>query len=190
MALYPIVILSLFAACAACALSLAVSLRVKKLLDPLIEEGAFKNDRPPTVPIGTEVPGYGKLTDVNGDTVELATGSGDSWILAFLSTTCSGCKAQLPVYREYLKRQDVSPDRLITVVSGAAADLGMYTAEIGEMSRVVHADDSSTIGSDLNVYIWPTYLLVNSERAVEFSTTSISSLPELVTRGTKALATP
>ncbi|MFD8917190.1 TlpA family protein disulfide reductase [Streptomyces sp. NPDC059569] len=190
MALYPVVILSLLVACAACGLSLAVSLRVKKLLDPLIEEGAFGNDRPSTVPVGTEVPNYGKLTDMNGSTVELVTGSGDPWVLAFLSTTCSGCKAQLPVYREYLLRQGVSPDRAITVVSGEAADLGVFVAEIGELSRIVHADDSSTIESDLNVNIWPTFLVVSSERAVEFSTTSVSTLPELVTRGTKAPATP
>ncbi|MFI5753664.1 TlpA family protein disulfide reductase [Streptomyces sp. NPDC051569] len=188
MALYPVVILSLIVACAACALSLAVSLRVKKLLDPLIEEGAFRNDRPPTVPVGTEVPDFGKLIDVNGNTVEPAADAGDSWILAFLSTTCSGCKAQLPLFREYILQQGVSPDRVVTVVSGEVADLGDFVTEIGGTSRIVHADDSSTIGSDLHVYIWPTFLVVSSERVVEFSTTSVSKLPGLVTPGAEAPA--
>ncbi|MEV0747875.1 hypothetical protein OG345_13620 [Streptomyces sp. NBC_01220] len=186
MALYPIVILSLFVACAACALSLAVALRVKKLLDPFIEEGAFRNDRPPTVPTGTEVPDFGKFTDVNGDTVQPGNTSDGSWILSFLSTSCSGCKAQLPIYRQYLLRQGLDPDRVITVVSGEAVDLGIFVAEIGEMSRIIHADESSTIESDLDVNIWPTFLAISPERIVEVSSTTVSNLPELAARETKA----
>ncbi|MET8124889.1 redoxin domain-containing protein [Streptomyces sp. NPDC005065] len=183
--LYPITILSLLAACAACLLSVMVSLRVKKVLDPLIEEGAFNSDRPPSVPIGTEIPDYGPLTDVKGNTVTFGAQADDSWILAFLSTTCSGCKAQLPAYRDYLREQGVSPDRVISLVSGDVADLSIFTDEIGELSRIVHADDSSTIASDLQVSIWPTFLMISPHRAVEFATEGVSRLPQLENRGTR-----
>ncbi|MEV0300124.1 TlpA family protein disulfide reductase [Streptomyces prasinus] len=179
MALYPLAVLALLVACTACALSLMVSLRVKKVLDPLIEEGAFSPGRPPTVAVGTEVPDYGQLTDIDGSPLTLGAGPDGSWILTFLSTTCSGCKAQLPSYRDYLRGQGVPRDRVISVVSGEADELGMYADEIGELSRIVHSDELPSIGTDLQVSIWPTFLVVSSDRSVQFATEDVARLPEL-----------
>jgi hypothetical protein len=181
MPLYTIAILSLLTACAACALSLTVALRVKKLLDPLIEEGTFSADRPETVAVGTVIPKYANLRDLNGNIVASGESSSEPWILAFLSTTCSGCKAQLPIYRDYLLRQGVTPDRIVTVISGESADLDQYAAAIGELSQIVHADETVTMGTDLRVSVWPMFAVISSERSVEFSTTSVSNLPELLT---------
>ncbi|WP_405950367.1 redoxin domain-containing protein [Streptomyces prunicolor] len=177
--LFTMVILALFAACASCLLSVAVALRVKKAIDPLIEEGAFKPTRRLPVSLGTKISTYGEFTDMRGEKISFPTESDGPWILAFQSTSCSGCKSQLPFYKDYLSQLDLPRERVFSFISGDSAGLGEFADEIGQFATIVPADDTVDVGTDLGVTTWPAYLVVAPDGSVVFSSESAAALPEL-----------
>lgn len=171
--------LAVLVASASCALSLAVALRVKKLLDPLIEEGALSSSRrPAAVATGTAVPEIGVVTDVHGEEVELPVADGAPWVLTFQAVGCSGCKEQLPAYKRFLKAQDIDPDRVFSIITGDVDGLDVYRDELDGLSRIVHADQelSRRLFDALGVEAWPTYLVVSETGKVGFSTRSSAAL--------------
>ncbi|MEU6769528.1 redoxin domain-containing protein [Streptomyces sp. NPDC046853] len=181
--LVSLVLISVIVSCLSVFLSLSVALRVKKTLDPLIEEGVFRqgavSDVPDTVAVGTPVPAVGELLDHQGRGVTLPSSHDGPWILTFQSTDCSGCKSQLPVYRAYLERYGLPRERVLSVVSGTREDLDLYTEALGESATIVHADDAGELADSLGVQVWPTYLIVSPDGTVGHSGASASSLPTL-----------
>ncbi|MER7107299.1 TlpA family protein disulfide reductase [Streptomyces sp. NPDC000229] len=173
-------IVALILASASCALSWAVARRVKKLVDPLVEEGRFSSrGRPDVVPAGTTLPEMGVMTDVHGDAVSFPSGDGEPWILTFQSVGCSGCKEQLPGYRKYLKTLGMNRDRVFSVITGDASGVALYRSELDEVSHIVHADAAlEQFTQDLGVAVWPTYLVVSGDGRVLHSGYSSARLAE------------
>ncbi|MEU1145959.1 TlpA family protein disulfide reductase [Streptomyces sp. NPDC005863] len=181
--LVSIALTAIVVSCLSVALTMSVALRVKKTLDPLIEEGMFQPgaapEAPPTVPTGTPLPAVGEMLDSEGRPVTLPTAQDGPWILTFQSVTCSGCEAQLPAYRQYLQQSGLPRERVISVISGARAELGPYAAALGDLATIVHDDEAKSLADRLGVRIWPTYLVVSPDGTVGHSTESVGSLPEL-----------
>ncbi|MEU2391439.1 hypothetical protein [Streptomyces sp. NPDC007369] len=159
--LYLLALLALFLASVGCALSLAVALRVKRLLDPLVQEGLLSRRSPDAVPTGARVPATPALADVDGEPVRLPADSDTPWLLTFQAVGCSGCKAQLPGYRRFLEAQGLDRNRVISVISGSLDGMDLYRRELDAVSRIVPAvGPAAELVEELGVTVFPTYLVV------------------------------
>ncbi|MFK0258188.1 TlpA family protein disulfide reductase [Streptomyces sp. NPDC090445] len=191
-----VTLLALLLASASCALSLAVALRVKKLLDPMVQEGLLGRRRPDVVPVGAVVPARPALTDVSGDRVELPTDPEDGpWILTFQAVGCAGCKEQLPDYRRYLQSTGLPRHRVVSVIHGDASEAELYREQLGDLATLVPADGpgpAADLVADLGVSIFPTYLVVSPEGTVlrsEVSSARLRQAGSLSGTGTRPAAT-
>ncbi|MYT93948.1 hypothetical protein GTY40_23290 [Streptomyces sp. SID8359] len=171
-------VLALLVASAGCALSLAVALRVKRLLDPLVEEGGVGTGRRPRgIPPGTPVPGVGAMTDVHGERVEFPAQDGAQWILTFQSTGCSGCKQQLPEYKKFLETSGIARDRVFSLILGDEEGVSLYADELRDVSRVVHSGESvDRVVREMGVTVWPTYSVIDGSGNVSYSVQSSARL--------------
>lgn len=184
-----LVALSLLAASAACGLSLAVALRVKKLLDPLTEEGALSNRRGDVPRAGTVVPQVTGLVDTEGREVRLPVDDTGPWLLSFQSVGCSGCEQQLPAYKKFLRDGGFDKDRVISIVVGEADGVPFYRDELGDLARVVADQEQAlTLLGELGVTMFPTYLIVDPDGRVAIAAGSSSRLAEH--RATLSAAAP
>lgn len=175
-------VIALVMASLSCALSMAVALRVKSLLDPLAEQGMFGSGRTDSIMVGEPIPDLGAMTDIHGDSIEFPEAGGEPWILTFQSTGCPGCKQQLPRYKRYLKSLHIDRDRVFSVISGDDEGMDLYQAELDQVSRIIRADGSSDdLAQRLGVNSWPTYVVVSDSGAVSFSSTSAALLAGSVT---------
>jgi hypothetical protein len=174
-------IFTLVIACAAAALSLAVALRVKKILDPLVEQGALK--RPPVPKVGDRLPATHGLVDGDGEPLSLDAQRSDSWFLVFVSTGCSGCAAQLPDFERFLTKHRICPERVVVIVLGSGEDAEAYRKDISRFGRVAGDQEAvAELTSALGVSAFPTFLHVNADATVAFSSTSVSLFKESVGR--------
>ncbi|MEU8970166.1 hypothetical protein AB0D11_12950 [Streptomyces monashensis] len=170
-----IAVLALIFASAACALSLAVATRAKRILDPLVEGSMIR--RPPSVVEGTRVPDIGTLRDTAGEELELHRERKEAWLLTFLSSTCSGCAAQLPEYKRMIETEKIPPNRAITIVLGNGDDADAYAHGISQFSRVIRSQDNlNSLISAIGVKSMPTFLVMTPDGEVKYSTTSVSML--------------
>lgn len=179
----PIALISVVVSCLSAFLALSVALRVKKMLDPLIEEGVFKqrteDEESSNVPLDTPLPAVEDLLDHEGRTVALPARQDGPWILTFQSTGCSECKSQLPVYREFLKRHRIPQERVFSVVAGSREGLEAYASGIGDLATIIRSDDAKSLAENIGVQAWPTYLVISPDRTVIYSTDYAGALPEL-----------
>ncbi|MFC8875056.1 TlpA family protein disulfide reductase [Streptomyces ardesiacus] len=179
----PILIISIVVSCFSAFLALSVALRVKKTLDPLIEEGVFKQrsdaEESMDVPLGTVLPTVGDIVDHEGRTVVVPAREDGPWVLTFQSTECAECKTQLPVYRAFLEEHRIPRERVLSVVSGARQKLDAYVSGVGDLATIVHSDDAKSLAESIGVRAWPTYLIISPEGTVIYSTDYAGALPEL-----------
>ena len=172
--------LALLLASAACGLSVAVALRVKKLLDPLTEEGLLSGRRVESPVTGSLVPRPGAVVDMAGAQVELPTAGSEPWVLAFQAVGCAGCKQQLPVYKKFLRNMALDRGRVFSVVVGDKDGVSLYDDELGEYSHVVHGEDNALrLVEELGVSMFPTYLVVDGNGRVLASPQSSTRLAEI-----------
>ncbi|MGW4685614.1 TlpA family protein disulfide reductase [Streptomyces sp. NPDC004244] len=191
-----VTILALLLASASCALSLAVALRVKKLLDPMVQEGLLGRQRPDVVPVGAAVPVQPPLTDFDGGRVELPNDAGGGpWVLAFHAVGCAGCKEQLPDYRRYLQSTGLPRHRVVSVIHGDASAAELYREQLGDLATLVPAGDSgpaADLVADLGVGVFPTYLVVSADGTVlrsEASSARLRQADSLSAAGTRPTGT-
>jgi ABC-type nitrate/sulfonate/bicarbonate transport system substrate-binding protein len=174
-----IAVLALLVASAACALSLAVALRVKKLLDPLTEEGALSRHRGDVPSLGTVVPPTAGLVDMDGKEVLLPAPGSQPWILSFQSVGCIGCEQQLPGYKKFLRDAGVDRDRVVSIVVGDPDGVALYRDELGELAQVIAGEEqASTLLGQLGVSVFPTYLIVDGENKVMVAAGSSARLAD------------
>ena len=163
----------------AAALSLAVALRVKKILDPLVELGLMKH--PPSPALGRQLPAVDGLLDRDGRSLALDAPRTDSWFLVFVSTGCSGCAAQLPDFERLLTDHRVPVERVVAVILGSGDEADAYQEKVSRFSRVVGDQESvAEITAALGVQAFPTFMHVNADARVEFSSSSVSLFREAV----------
>ncbi|MFF3556068.1 TlpA family protein disulfide reductase [Streptomyces tsukubensis] len=170
---------ALLVASVACALSLAVALRVKKILDPWVAE-RVAGGPPPFSPLpGTVVPAVPALTDADGTAVELPLGDGAPWVLTFQSAECDGCKEQLPVLKEFLAETGVAESRVFSVIGGDASGTDFYRSELNGLSRIFpEGGTAAELKKELGVVIFPTYIVVDGGGTVAVATADSGRLME------------
>lgn len=173
-------VLALLIASAGCGLSLAVALRVKRLLDPLVEGGGLGIGRRPSgVALGTAVPQIGAMADFHGERVEFPAPGGAQWILTFQSVECDGCKQQLPEYKKFLEAAGLERGRVFSLIVGDREGAAIYADELHDLSHVVHAEDSlEQISREMGVTTWPTYSIISGSGTVSYSVHSSAQLTE------------
>ncbi|SEE67155.1 hypothetical protein SAMN05216532_8292 [Streptomyces sp. 2231.1] len=172
--------LALLLASAACGLSLAVALRVTKVLDPLTGEGLRSGLRIGGPETGSLIPRTGALVGVDGAQVELPADGSKPWVLTFQAVGCTGCKQQLPVYKKFLRNMALDRSRVICVVVGDKDGVSLYDDELGEYAHVVHgADNALRLVEELGVSLYPTYLVVDGKGRVLASAHSSAWLAEI-----------
>lgn len=173
-------ILSVFAlllASAACGLSLAVALRVKKILDPLTQEGALGRRTGDGPEAGDVLPSIPPLIDVNGETVTPPVAESEPWVLTFQAVGCSGCKEQLPGYKKFLNDMKLEKGRVISIVAGNPEGIPFYSDALGEMGHVIpDGESTSELMNDLGVSVFPTYLVVGEGGRIITATRSSARL--------------
>ncbi|MFH9675322.1 hypothetical protein ACH4L5_24050 [Streptomyces sp. NPDC017405] len=168
-------VIALILASASCALSLAVAIRVKKILDPIVDGSVAAQTS--TIAKGTKIPDVGILRDAAGEEVQLHRDQGEAWILTFLSSNCSGCAAQLPDYKRFIAAHNIPTSRVVTIVTGKGEKADTYAQEVAQFSRVVRPQDNlNALISVLGVRLFPTFLVVTPTGEVKHSTTSVSTL--------------
>ncbi|MEU3553551.1 hypothetical protein [Streptomyces fragilis] len=180
-------VLALLVGSLSLALSLAVALRVKKLLDPLTEEGVLSRGRRDSGPEpGEAVPAMPAVADFRGEEVELPVGGHAPWILTFQAVDCNGCKQQLPAYKKFLRNAGVERDRVFSVVMGAPEGVAFYAEELGDLSRVIpQSGITSELVETLGVSVFPTYAVVEGDRvvhAVQSSARLATTAPRFLSR--------
>jgi hypothetical protein len=177
--LYVISIAALLIACAACALSSALLLRVQKSIGKDPDISAIRSTPPTPVALGTQVLYPNNLIDVNGKPFPLPADSTEPWILAFHSLACGGCRQQLPGYRKFLVERGISRERAISIATGDRSDLSWLTDGIGSAGQVVHVPEDSSLLVDLKITTWPAYLVIGRESTVTHATQSAARLATL-----------
>ncbi|MYT07981.1 MULTISPECIES: hypothetical protein [Streptomyces] len=174
-------VLALLMASAACGLAVAVALRVKKILDPLTEEGSLGPRRGGAPSVGTTVPVPSSMVDTDGNEVSFpAVGSGP-WILAFQMVGCSGCQQQMPEYKKFLSGVPLGRERTFSLVVGETDGVAYYRDELDALSHVIPVDAQESVRDlmkELGVSVFPTYLVVDEHGAIRTSTQSSTRLAQ------------
>ncbi|MEV4228960.1 hypothetical protein AB0J81_18000 [Streptomyces bobili] len=172
---------ALLVASVACGLSVAVALRVKKLLDPLTEEGVLNRRRGAAPEVGTVVPRAPFMVNMDGNEVAFPAPGSDPWVLSFQSVGCSGCKQQLPTYKKFLSSTGLGEERVFSLVIGEADGVAFYRDELSGFANVIPVDgQDSTLAlmAELGVSVFPTYLIVDGNGRVKVSSQSSAGLTQ------------
>ncbi|MFB7271688.1 TlpA family protein disulfide reductase [Streptomyces sp. NPDC056244] len=177
--LYFLSIIALLASCAACALSLALTIRVQKTVGAAPDISAIRSASAAPVAPGTRIADHQDLVDVNGSPFSLPTDSTEPWVLAFHSLECGGCRRQLPGYRKFLAAQGIPRERAVSVAIGEPSELDWLKDGLEGAGQVVHVQQDSRILLDLQISTWPVYLVVGRDATVVHSTLSASRLSTL-----------
>jgi hypothetical protein len=176
-----IAVVALLIASASCGLAVAVALRVKKLLDPLTEEGALSRSRGDAPKVGTMVTRPPAMVNMAGNEVAFPVVGSDPWILTFQMVGCSGCQQQIPEYKKFLTGLGVGKERVFSLVVGEIDGVAFYHDELGELSHVVPVDtqeSARTFMNELGVSVFPTYLVVDENGVVRTSSQSSTRLAQ------------
>jgi thiol-disulfide isomerase/thioredoxin len=159
-------------------LALAVSLLVLRTLpaQPL-GTGQRLASLPPSGPdLASPAPPIRARTSTAAllDTAELA---GRGYLLAFLSSSCRGCRETLPILADYAGRL-ADPQRLIAVIVGerpAGADLEQRLAGL---ATIVTEPEGGPIAAAYRITVFPSYVLVSESGTVLATGHSVSDLPQ------------
>ncbi|MFC0030256.1 TlpA family protein disulfide reductase [Micromonospora chaiyaphumensis] len=160
---------------AACALNLALVLRLSKIVR---EQPAAAPTVDPGLPaVGFELPSFAGLTSrgLPLSSADLATGT---VVLAFLSTTCGPCRESLPRFGTFAAELREAGGRAVAVVSGpaesGAADMvGALSASCDTIETAGYEDPRFTA---FGVSAYPTFLQFTDGR-LTVATHSVSALP-------------
>ncbi|MFJ3774041.1 redoxin family protein [Streptomyces sp. NPDC090075] len=167
-------IVALIFATASCALSLAVATRAKKILDPMVEGAMVPRS---TIETGIKIPDVGALYDHEGNELDLRAGQEGNWILAVLSSSCSGCAQQTPDYKRLIATENIPATRAVTIVLGTGEDADEYARSVAQYSRVIRNQDNlDALLSAIGLKSYPAFAVVTTDGVVKYATPSVSAL--------------
>jgi len=112
-----------------------------------------------------------------GALLDAAELTGRSYLLAFVSSTCGGCRNALPGMIDYAS-QLPRECRLITVIVGDArrgADLEHALAPVATM---VSEPDGGPISAAYQIHLFPSYVLISDTGKVLATGQSVRELPQ------------
>jgi len=128
-------------------------------------------------PIGSPATPITVLTNTGAllDTTELA---GRSYLLAFVSSSCEGCRAALPAMIGYAGRLFGGSGRLITVIVGDTRRGLDIALALDGVATVVHEPDGGPIGIAYRISLFPSYVLISDDGTVQATGQSVRDLPQ------------
>ncbi|HST49801.1 TlpA family protein disulfide reductase [Jatrophihabitans sp.] len=103
--------------------------------------------------------------------------AGGPHLVAFLSSSCPGCRATLPPLAGYLGRQP-SPLRLIVVIVGDPRQGADIEQLLAPTATVVFEPDGGPIAAAYRITAFPCYVLVSATSTVLATSRSVLDLPQ------------
>jgi|GEM_PF-2590453 len=162
-------------------LALAISLLLLRALpaEPLPASGrpGTLASLPPSGPeVGSPVPPIRAHTSTASllDTAGLA---GHGYLVAFLSSSCQGCRVSLPILLGYAERL-ADPDRLIVVIMGERWRGEDLEQRLAGLATVVPESDGGPIVAAYGITAFPSYVLVSGTGTVVATGHSVPDLPQ------------
>ncbi|WP_310722726.1 hypothetical protein [Streptomyces sp. N2A] len=160
---------ALLSSLAALVFSFAVARRVTAVLKHMQEKDVPRQRR--TVEPGTILP-VSDLLDSDGKSFR--DGKEGAFIVAYLSSECSGCRAQAAELKKGAIR--VPGPRLVSVVLGEGEAAEQFATEVASFSDVVPVGYGSKLVSDVGVTVWPSFVLCDGTGKVLRSTGRVDEL--------------
>ncbi|HEV2888207.1 MAG TPA: hypothetical protein VGX49_14950 [Jatrophihabitans sp.] len=108
------------------------------------------------------------------DTAELA---GRSYLLAFLSSSCQGCRAALPAMTNYAS-QLPGDQRLIAVIVGDPRRGADIERQLAQVATIVSEPEGGPIAAAYRIAVFPSYVLVSETGTVLATGQSVLDLPQ------------
>ncbi|MEE6268613.1 hypothetical protein V2E29_23660 [Streptomyces diastatochromogenes] len=154
---------------AALLLALAVARRVTVVLKHVQKKYDLKQKY--VIAPGSILP----VSDLIGDDGRnLRDGKTGLFVVAYLSSECSGCRAQAAELMKGAIR--VPGPRLISVVLGEGEGAESFAEEVASFSEVVTVGYGSRLVGDVGVSVWPTFMLCDQSGRILSSTGRVDEL--------------
>jgi hypothetical protein len=162
-------------------LALGISLLILHALSGSGTVGGPAVRTPVTLPasgpeVGSPAPAFTARTSTGAmlDTAELA---GRSYLLAFVSSTCMGCRDALPGMVGYAG-QLPEEFRLITVIVGDLRRGRDIEQALAPVATIVSEPDGGPIGTAYQIRLFPSYVLISDAGTVLATGQSVRDLPQ------------
>lgn len=101
--------------------------------------------------------------------------TGQSYLLAFVSSSCQGCRAALPGMTGYAGEL---PGRLIAVIVGDPRRAVDIETALAPLAAIVLEPEAGPIASLYRIHLFPTYVLVSGSGTVLATGQSVRDLPQ------------
>jgi hypothetical protein len=111
-----------------------------------------------------------------GELLDTSTSSGRSYLVAFLSSSCLGCRAALPALLGH-GRLPGSP-RLIAVLVGDRRRGADLEQQLASLATIVFEQADGPIATAYRITGFPSYVLVSAEGTVLATGRSVLELPQ------------
>ncbi len=132
---------------------------------------------PPSGPdVGSPAPRFSALTSTGAllDTAELTA---RPYLLAFVSSSCEGCRASLPAMIGYAS-QLPGPLRLITVIVGDPRRGTDIEHALAAVATIVYEAAGGPIATAYRIQLFPSYVLISDAGTVLATGQSVQDLPQ------------
>lgn len=160
-------------------LALGISLLILRAL-PLDTLGSAKGNsaawRDSGPDVGSLAPPITARTNTGAvlDTSDLA---GGNYLLAFLSSNCPGCLAEVPGLVGYAS-QPGNPQRLVAVIVGESQRRAELEQQLASAASVICEPEAGPIAAAYRITVFPSYVLISETGIVLANGQSALDLPQ------------
>jgi len=156
-------------------LTFGVIRRLREHTEMIARAGSTGRPSPLGLQAG-EPPGSFSAVTTDGEAVPGTSGLA---VVAFFSTSCSGCLRRVAPFTEYVGRYGVPKESVLSVVVTDDGDASKYLESLGAVSRVCVEQDGGAVGSAFKVRGFPAFCLLGADGSVVASKFDPAALPEL-----------
>ncbi|HEX8092881.1 TlpA family protein disulfide reductase [Jatrophihabitans sp.] len=126
--------------------------------------------------VGSPAPPFTARTST-GAVLGPAELAGRNYLLAFVSSTCPGCREALPGMVGYAS-QLPGDFRLITVIVGDPRRGTDIEQTLAPVATIVSEPDGGPIGNAYQIHVFPSYVLISDDGTVLATGQSVRDLPQ------------
>lgn len=103
------------------------------------------------------------LTATNGERV---TEQSRLQVVAFFSSSCSACRAQVPLFADYVSCHHIGRDSVLAVVQHDEGQLPLYLDRLAEVAQVYVERNGGDVGEAFQVSGYPAFCVLDAAGAV------------------------
>jgi thiol-disulfide isomerase/thioredoxin len=129
----------------------------------------------PELPAGSPVPSF-HAEAVSGRSVSDKSQSESEAVYAFFDSGCSSCRPTIPRLLDYAKRNGLTPDQIVAVVGGEAADAGEYVDALDGRATVILEETLGPVAAAFSIHSFPAFVIADPGGVVRRSGDSTSTL--------------